>query len=75
MAKRRPPETLGDFLETVIAERRFVAWCRAAKIQPSTVAGLIDGKTAPRRATVLALAKALGRTPDEIRAAIEAGRG
>lgn len=75
MAKRRPTETIGDMLLPVITERRFTQWCAAAGLRPHTVASLIDGKVdSPRRATVLALAKALGVDPARVRAAIEASR-
>ena len=58
----------------MIVERRLTAWCEAAGLRPNTVAGLLDGRTVPRRATVLALAAALRLDEKRVRAACEASR-
>lgn len=73
MAKRRPPETLGDLLETVIAERRLTRWCLAAGVRAQTVGRLLDGTVQkPHRSTLLAIARALGISEARLRAAIAA---
>lgn len=74
MAKRKPAETLGDLLLDVIRSRHFSRWCEAADLRPNTVSGLIDGLSAPRRATVIKLAAALGVDEARVRAACEASR-
>lgn len=74
---RKPskPPTLGTLLADVIRERRLTAWCVAAGLRPNTVATLLDGRrTAVRRATVTALAEALGIPEAAVRAAIDASR-
>lgn len=74
MAKRPTVKPLGELLRTVIQERRLSAWCEAAGLRPHTVANLIDGKTKPYRATVIALAAALKMPEEDVRAACEASR-
>lgn len=74
---RKPsqPPTLGALLADVIRERKLTSWCIAAGLRPNTVAALLDGRrTAVRRATVTALAEALGLPEAAVRAAIGASR-